>query len=69
MTFLNVFRTAGGEFDVDDEGIRFWHPGGELAPLALETDVHPGFMTDWQQPLAVALTQADGLSISARDGV
>jgi len=63
MTFLNVFRTAGGEFDVDDEGIRFWHPGGELAPLALETDVHPGFMTDWQQPLAVALTQADGLSI------
>jgi UDP-N-acetylglucosamine 1-carboxyvinyltransferase len=38
-------------------------PGGELAPLALETDVHPGFMTDWQQPLAVALTQAGGLSI------
>ena len=32
-------------------------------PLVLETDVHPGFMTDWQQPLVVALTQADGLSI------
>lgn len=63
MTFLNVFRTAGGDFDVDDDGIRFWHPGGDLNPLALETDVHPGFMTDWQQPLAVALTQAAGLSI------
>jgi len=63
MTFLSVYRTAGGEFDVDDDGIRFWHPGGELAPLALETDVHQGFMTDWQQPLAVALTQANGLSI------
>lgn len=63
MTFLNVFRSIGGEFDVDDEGIRFWHPGGELRPLALETDVHPGFATDWQQPLAVALTQAAGLSI------
>jgi UDP-N-acetylglucosamine 1-carboxyvinyltransferase len=25
--------------------------------------VHPGFMTDWQQPLVVALTQARGLSI------
>ncbi|MDD9206603.1 UDP-N-acetylglucosamine 1-carboxyvinyltransferase, partial [Georgenia sp. 10Sc9-8] len=25
--------------------------------------VHPGFMTDWQQPLVVALTQAKGLSI------
>ncbi|MGN6332345.1 MAG: UDP-N-acetylglucosamine 1-carboxyvinyltransferase [Motilibacteraceae bacterium] len=63
MTFLNVFRSIGGEFDVDDEGIRFWHPGGELRPLALETDVHPGFATDWQQPLAVALTQAAGMSI------
>ena len=31
--------------------------------VALETDVHPGFMTDWQQPLVVALTQARGLSI------
>ncbi len=62
-TFLNVFRTVGGEFDVHDEGIRFWHPGGPLHSLALETDVHPGFMTDWQQPLAVALTQATGLSI------
>jgi UDP-N-acetylglucosamine 1-carboxyvinyltransferase len=25
--------------------------------------VHPGFMTDWQQPLVVALTQTTGLSI------
>ena len=32
-------------------------------PVAIETDVHPGFMTDWQQPLVVALTQANGLSI------
>ena len=35
MTFLNVFRKIGGEFDI----------------------------TDWQQPLVVALTQANGLSI------
>jgi UDP-N-acetylglucosamine 1-carboxyvinyltransferase len=64
MTFLNVFRRVGGEFAVDDDsGITFWHPGGQLSAIALETDVHPGFMTDWQQPLAVALTQASGLSI------
>jgi len=62
-TFLNVFRTVGGEFEVDDEGIRFFHPGGDLGAIHLETDVHPGFMTDWQQPLAVALTQARGLSV------
>ncbi|HZJ39367.1 MAG TPA: UDP-N-acetylglucosamine 1-carboxyvinyltransferase [Demequina sp.] len=61
--FLNVFRKVGGEFDVTTEGIRFFHPGTDLKPIALQTDVHPGFMTDWQQPLVVALTQAKGLSI------
>jgi UDP-N-acetylglucosamine 1-carboxyvinyltransferase len=74
-TFLNVFRSVGGAFEITDDcpprpgrpghegGIRFWHPGGELRAVALETAVHPGFMTDWQQPLVVALTQARGLSI------
>ncbi|MDD7384006.1 MAG: UDP-N-acetylglucosamine 1-carboxyvinyltransferase [Actinomycetaceae bacterium] len=63
MSFLNVYRKVGGAFQVDDDGIRFWHPGGALHSISLETDVHPGFMTDWQQPLVVALTQADGMSI------
>src|SRR5690554_5472455 len=63
MTFLNVYRKVGGAFDVQDDGIRFWHPGGDLKPVTIETDVHPGFMTDWQQPLMVALTQAHGTSI------
>ncbi|MCL2455339.1 MAG: UDP-N-acetylglucosamine 1-carboxyvinyltransferase [Micrococcales bacterium] len=62
-TFLNTFRKVGGEFAIDDAGIRFYHPGGDLHSIQLETDVHPGFMTDWQQPLVVALTQARGLSI------
>jgi UDP-N-acetylglucosamine 1-carboxyvinyltransferase len=62
-TFLNTYRKVGGAFEVDDEGIRFYHPGGDLRAIVLETDVHPGFMTDWQQPLVVALTQAKGLSI------
>jgi UDP-N-acetylglucosamine 1-carboxyvinyltransferase len=63
MTFLNVYRKVGGLFDIDDEGIRFRHPGGSIAPVVIETDVHPGFMTDWQQPMIVALTQAEGRSI------
>lgn len=70
MTFLNVFRSVGGRFQVTDPygpgepgGIRFWHPGDELRATVLETDVHPGFGTDWQQPMVVALTQARGLSI------
>ncbi len=61
--FLNVFRKVGGEFEVVKDGIRFYHPGGDLRSIALQTDVHPGFMTDWQQPMVVALTQAKGLSI------
>ena len=61
LTFLNVFRKAGGDFDIAEDGIRF-RRGGELKPVVVETDVHPGFMTDWQQPLIVALTQADGTS-------
>lgn len=63
MTFINTFRKVGGGMDIEDGGIRFYHPGGKLNPLVLETDVHPGFMTDWQQPLVVALSQAEGVSI------
>jgi UDP-N-acetylglucosamine 1-carboxyvinyltransferase len=63
LTFLNVFRKVGGAFEIQDDGIRFYHPGGKLKPVIIETDVHPGFMTDWQQPLVVALTKAEGVSI------
>ncbi|MGO4385551.1 UDP-N-acetylglucosamine 1-carboxyvinyltransferase [Specibacter sp. RAF43] len=62
MTFVNTFRKIGGGMDIHDDGIRFYRQG-DLRPLVLETDVHPGFMTDWQQPLVVALTQAEGVSI------
>jgi len=63
MTFLNIFRKVGGAFDIEEDGIRFYHPGGDLKPVVVETDVHPGFMTDWQQPLIVALTKAYGRSV------
>lgn len=62
LTFLNVFRKAGGWFEVHEDGIQF-RRGGPLKPVMVETDVHPGFMTDWQQPLIVALTQAEGESV------
>jgi UDP-N-acetylglucosamine 1-carboxyvinyltransferase len=29
----------------------------------VHTDTHPGFMTDWQQPLMVLFTQANGMSV------
>ncbi|MDL9980023.1 UDP-N-acetylglucosamine 1-carboxyvinyltransferase [Microbacterium sp. ASV49] len=62
LTFLNVVRKVGGTFDIREDGILF-RRGGDLRPVTVETDVHPGFMTDWQQPLIVALTQAHGESI------
>lgn len=61
ITFLNAVRRMGGEYEVTDNGIAFWK-AGELRPIDIRTDVHPGFMTDWQQPLAVLLTQANGTS-------
>lgn len=62
LTFLNTIRRIGGGFDVAADGIRFYH-GGPLTPIALETSVHPGFMTDWQPPFALLLTQAEGMSV------
>jgi UDP-N-acetylglucosamine 1-carboxyvinyltransferase len=62
MTFLNALRRVGGEFEVRPDGIRFFR-GGDLRSTTIETDVHPGFATDWQQPFVVLLTQARGLSV------
>jgi len=63
MTFLNVLRKIGGEYEVTGDGVAFYRPKDQpLRPLNIETDTHPGYMTDWQQPLAVLLTQADGIS-------
>jgi UDP-N-acetylglucosamine 1-carboxyvinyltransferase len=62
LTFLNVLRKIGAHFEVREDGILFAR-GDALQPVTVETDVHPGFMTDWQQPLIVALTQATGRSV------
>jgi len=65
ISFLNHLRKVGGDFEVEDRGITFRRreKGCELLPINLQTDVHPGFMTDWQQPFAVLLTQAQGASV------
>lgn len=62
ITFLNTVRKVGGKYEVKDNGIRFYYDG-KLNSIAIETNVHPGFMTDWQQPFVILMTQANGLSI------
>ncbi|MEI8364931.1 MAG: UDP-N-acetylglucosamine 1-carboxyvinyltransferase [Parachlamydiaceae bacterium] len=63
VTFLNKIREIGGGFDIKSNGIEFYYDGPMQGGLHLETDVHPGFMTDWQQPFVVLLTQASGSSV------
>ncbi len=62
MSFINKLRRMGGEFSETDSGLAFWRDR-PLTAIDIETGVHPGFMTDWQQPLVVALTQAAGTSV------
>lgn len=63
ITFLNKIREIGGGFQVKNTGIEFYYDGPLQGGIHLETDVHPGFMTDWQQPFVVLLTQASGPSV------
>ncbi len=62
ITFLNTVRKIGGKFDVQTDGILF-QGAQSYRGIELETDTHPGFMTDWQQPFVVVLTQAHGTSV------
>lgn len=59
--FLNVVESVGGVFRVEKNGIRFLYKNPYKA-MDIITQPHPGFMTDWQQPFCVLLTQAKGFS-------
>jgi UDP-N-acetylglucosamine 1-carboxyvinyltransferase len=61
--FLSYFQQIGGGIELSGPtSIRFFRKE-ELRPAVIETDVYPGFSTDWQQPFAILLTQANGISI------
>jgi UDP-N-acetylglucosamine 1-carboxyvinyltransferase len=60
--FLSHYQQVGGGMDlVGPTSIRFFK-AGEIKPAVIETDVYPGFSTDWQQPFAIVLAQANGIS-------
>jgi UDP-N-acetylglucosamine 1-carboxyvinyltransferase len=61
--FLSYYQQAGGGIELKGAtSIRFYRKEA-LRPAIIETDVWPGFSTDWQQPFAILLTQANGISI------
>lgn len=63
IPFLKVLRSIGGGFSVHENGIEFFYDKPLKGGVLLETDVHPGFITDWQQPFAVLLSQSEGCSV------
>lgn len=63
-SFLNYIQRMGAEFRVNSEGVFVSAPkNGRLKSSHIEVEVHPGFMTDWQQPFMVLFTQAEGTSV------
>lgn len=61
--FLSYFQKGGGGIEfMGPTSIRFFRRG-DINPMLVETDVYPGFSTDWQQSFAVLLTQANGASV------
>jgi UDP-N-acetylglucosamine 1-carboxyvinyltransferase len=61
--FLSYYQLVGGGIELKGaDSIRFFRRGA-IRPTMIETDVYPGFSTDWQQPFAILLTQADGISV------
>lgn len=61
-TFLKTLEEADGGFQEEEMGMRFFSKG-QLKPTHVTTAPHPGFMTDWQGPWTILMTQAHGVSI------
>lgn len=59
--FLKKVDEAGGGWERKDSGIRFFSKE-RLKPTNVVTSPYPGFMTDWQAPWAILMTQAHGVS-------
>jgi len=61
--FLDVFIQAGGGVeDIDETTTRYFYKG-PIQAIDVVTAIHPGFMTDWQAPWALLMTQAEGESV------
>ncbi|MFG2007082.1 UDP-N-acetylglucosamine 1-carboxyvinyltransferase [Spirillospora sp. NPDC048911] len=62
VTPITTLARMGARFEITDDWIMASAPN-LLSPAAVQTDTHPGFATDWQTPLMVLFTQADGMSV------
>jgi UDP-N-acetylglucosamine 1-carboxyvinyltransferase len=62
VTAISTLQRMGASIEITDEWISARAANG-LRPVAVHTGTHPGFMTDWQSPLLVLMTQANGMSV------
>ncbi|MCP3987979.1 MAG: UDP-N-acetylglucosamine 1-carboxyvinyltransferase [Actinomycetia bacterium] len=61
VTAISTLSGMGAEFDITDTSVSA--RADKLVPAAVETDTHPGFMTDWQSPMVALFTRCEGLSV------
>lgn len=62
--FLAKLEKMGVSFEIRGNDLHVWgEKEAAFAPVEVETAPHPGFMTDWQQPMTLLLTQAEGESL------
>jgi len=59
--FLDELEKANGGYEEKSDGMRFFYKG-DLNATDVTTLPYPGFMTDWQAPWAVLMSQAHGKS-------
>ncbi len=61
-TFVETIQKAGAGADKVSEGTwKFYY--NSLHAMTVETEPHPGFLTDWQPLMAILMTQAQGKSV------
>ncbi len=61
--FLAKMDKVGVNFESHKNSLRIWATVEQVFnPVNVETSPYPGFMTDWQQPFCVILTQSAGVS-------
>ncbi len=57
-----LINVNGGVESVSENSLKFFYQG-PLRSSTIETNPHPGFMTDWQPNWAILMTQAEGESV------
>lgn len=62
LSFLKALEFLGAPYELSAENVLHVHGGASLKALHVKTNIFPGFPTDLQAAMGVAMTQAKGVS-------